>query len=308
MSRRHLPWVVLALALVLSASLHAHHAANPTEYQSSDERSYGTLGWAISEYDRYGMKTMDDPLHWPPGYPAMLALAQEIAPSKDVAETRDIASGYWLQAIVALLTVGVVFLLVRLLTGQLWPAVAAAALLALYPAAILQTGEQVSEPLGALMLALFALALTWAARTRSPWWYLVAGAVLGGVILVRTDYLFLPALMVVFVAGTFLLGRRRDWRRALLAGGAIAVGAVLAVAPWVNFASDEADEFVPVTRGGGPALFVGTYLPGGGNTVGLKRHLGAEIKRKKPNLRKYADFDLPAIHVLNYVARKSARE
>ncbi len=93
-----------------------------------------------------------------------------------------------------------------------------------------------------------------------------------------------------------------DLRRGIVVGGCILGGAVLAIAPWSAYASDRAGEFVPVTRGSASALFVGTYLPGNGSTVGMKRSLGAAAKRRNPKLRGTADFDLEARSVLAVVA------
>ena len=55
------------------------------------------------------------------------------------------------------------FALVRLLAGP-WPGVVGAAGVALYPPLVVITGDLVSEPLGALTLALALLALAWAWR------------------------------------------------------------------------------------------------------------------------------------------------
>ena len=88
----------------------------------------------------------------------------------------------------------------------------------------------------------------------------------------------------------------------MLVGGLIAGGAVLAMAPWTIYASQRAGELVPVTRGSASALFVGTYLPGNGTTVGMKRSLGAAAKERNPKLRGRADFDLEARSVLAVVA------
>jgi len=85
-------------------------------------------------------------------------------------------------------------------------------------------------------------------------------------------------------------------------GGCILGGALLAIAPWSVYASRRAGELVPVTRGSASALFVGTYLPGNGTTVGMKRSLGAAAKRRNPKLRHIADFDLEAKSVLAVVA------
>ena len=59
------------------------------------------------------------------------------------------------------------------------------------------------------------------------------------------------------------------------------------VAPWAVHASNELGRFVPVSTGGGKALFIGTYLPGDGLHDGVKRHLlhrlrgGGEIPEQR---------------------------
>jgi hypothetical protein len=79
------------------------------------------------------------------------------------------------------------------------------------------------------------------------------------------------------------------WRRATLrppggrraGGGGAGAGAM---APWVIAASARAGHFVPITQGSASALFVGTYLPGDGTTVGMKRALAPELKKQRPAL------------------------
>ncbi|MDP9293454.1 MAG: hypothetical protein M3O90_03365 [Actinomycetota bacterium] len=89
-----------------------------------------------------------------------------------------------------------------------------------------------------------------------------------------------------------------------MVGGLIVAGTLLAIVPWSVYASRRAGEVVPVTRGGGSALFVGTYLPGNGTTVGMKRDLGDEAKRLNRKLRRTPDFDLPARSVLAVIAAR----
>ena len=45
------------------------------------------------------------------------------------------------------------------------------------------------------------------------------------------------------------------------------------VAPWTIRNAVELDRFVPISTGGGKALFIGTYLPGDGDHYGTKRAL-----------------------------------
>lgn len=195
------------------------------------------------------------------------------------------------------------FAVAATLAGR-WAGFAAAALVGFYPPLILSTGEQLSEPLGALLLtgAFAALALAAADRLRGG--YLLAGVFGGLAVLTRADLLLAPFLVAALTA--LWLGKRpgEGPRRALYAGGAVAGGALLVMGPWVVYASARASEPVPVTRGGGTALFVGTYLPGDGTTVGLKRELGAEARRLDPRLRNTPDLDLSASDVLSVVAAR----
>ena len=128
-----------------------------------------------------------------------------------------------------------------------------------------------------------------------------AGSRSGAAVLTRADLLPVPFVLAPLVAlWTWRAGD--GLRRGLLVGGCILGGAVLAIAPWSVYASERAGELVPVTRGSASALFVGTYLPGNGTTVGMKRSLGAAAKRRNPKLRNRADFDLEARSVLAVVA------
>ena len=62
------------------------------------------------------------------------------------------------------------------------------------------------------------------------------------------------------------------------------------LAPWTARNYVVLDRFVPVTTGGGKALFVATYLPGSGRQQLVKRQLIASYHRPK---------DLPYTEVLN---------
>jgi hypothetical protein len=97
---------------------------------------------------------------------------------------------------------------------------------------------------------------------------------------------------------------RHGARRGLLGAAALAGAAVLVLAPWTVYASTRAGELVPVTRGDAAALFVGTYLPGNGTTVGFKRTLGRELQRRDPRLRRVDPIKFDAGRVLDLVAER----
>jgi 4-amino-4-deoxy-L-arabinose transferase-like glycosyltransferase len=298
--------IALAVITVAGFALRAHQAANPTtSYQSADERSYGRLAYDLAHRGTYGSgaSALKAPLHWPPGAPLLFALAWKVDPDPATARTGDIRAAYWAQAIVGTITILAAFALAALIASPL-AGLAAAALVAFYPPLIQACGEQLSENLGACVVALAFAALAWAWTRETVGWarFALAGLLLGAAVLVRADLLLVPfivAAVVVLCAWRRIGGSPRS---ALVAGGAIAAGAVVAMLPWTIYATQRANHFVPVTEGSSSALFVGTYLPGEGTTVGMKRALGAYVKERNPSLRGTPDFNLQAGQVLNVVA------
>ena len=162
-------------------------------------------------------------------------------------------------------------------------------------------GEQLTEPFGAFWVTLAFALFAVAARLSKAWVFGLGGLALGAAVLTRADLLPVPFVLAPLVA-VWTWRAAHNFKRGLLIGGLILGGALLAMAPWSIYASQRADELVPVTRGSSSALFVGTYLPGNGTTVGMKRSLGAAAKRRNPKLRGRADFDLEARSVLAVVA------
>lgn len=302
---RRLPILLLAAVLVASLALNAHRATNPTSgYQSADERSYGKLAIDIAENGTYGSRAtrMTEPLHWPPGAPLLFAAGHVLFGDPASEATYDLPVAYWSHALLAVGDALGAFALAWILAG-VWPGVIAAALVGLYPPLILATGEQVSEPFGAFLLLWGLVALAWGGRTGRVRWLLVGGALLGGAVLTRTDLLLVPFLC----AAVWALARfwpQRQWRPAAAQGLAIGAAAAAVMLPWVIYASLREDRPVPVTVGSAAPLFVGTYLPGDGRTVGMKRALEEEVKRFRPQLRPTPAFEIEARHYMDLVASR----
>jgi 4-amino-4-deoxy-L-arabinose transferase-like glycosyltransferase len=143
--------------------------------------------------------------------------------------------------------------------GGRWAALLAVFALATYGPLIVVTRTYLSEPLGGLMLVAM-IALAGFARDRKLRWIFAAGFVGGLACLARED--FLPGLVVVIAALAWARAgaRQRAARRAAI----YTAGALLALLPWITFASIEQHTFVTVTTGGVDSLFIGTYLPGNG--------------------------------------------
>ena len=292
---------LLAVLLGAAAAMRADRAGEPLPPRSADERAYLTLARDLALNGNYGGPgtEMDDPLHWPPGAPALFAGARLVAGGDE----GEIAPGsvYSAQAVVGSLAVLAAFGAAALLAGP-WAGLAAAAATAFYPPLVDATGRALSEPLGALALVLALIACVWAAR-RPQWWrFGLAGLALGGTLLVRAD--LAPALPLIAI-WALLVGRRSaGWRGGALTAGALLAGTLIAIAPWVIHASQRADRLIPISTSGGSAIFVGTYLPGDGTMFGLKRALGNQMRLQNPRLGATPNFRLPQERLLDLVAAR----
>src|SRR5213075_1672907 len=118
----------------------------------------------------------------------------------------------------------------------------------------------------------------------------LAGALLGLTVLTRADLILVPAILAVLTAWF----ARRSVRAALASAAIVLTTAVIVTLPWVAVASSQAGHLVPVTEGDGAALFVGTYLPGKGTTLGFKRAVVAETRARHPRFAHIAPYYIPA--------------
>ena len=110
--------------------------------------------------------------------------------------------------------------------------------------------------------------------------------------------------MIAGLGAAIVALRRRAPRRALLTWGIVAIAAAVVLAPWTIYASRREGRFIPVTKGSAAALFVGTYLPGGGTTVGMKEQLEPELRRRHPGLAGVKTYKIPATYALDIFAAR----
>lgn len=295
--------MLVFLVVALSFGLNARNAASPrSAYQSADERAYGKLAIDIADRHRYGVG-MKEPLHWPPGAPVLFAIGHKLFPGADDAKDSDIRAAYWEQALLTTGTTLLAAILAWLLAGP-WAGVLAGAIVATYPPLIGATGDQLSEPLGAFLLIGAFTALAYAVKRRvKPWWWAASGALFALAILTRTDLLPLPFLLAG-AGALIVVWRARAWRRALLSWGALIAATLVVLAPWTIYASAKEGKPVPVTKGSAAALFVGTYLPGGGTTVGMKMALEPQLRRLHPEYDGIKTYKIPAADALELFAAK----
>lgn len=315
-------WLALLVVLLVGGGIRAYQAENPQPELSQDALSYTGIAQNLALRGEYtgrtnrGVKVRADSqrtgaeirrdgevkaLHWPPFTPHVFALAYRLTPGEHPSSRYDVRALNWAQFAISTGTILAAFALGWIMVGA-WTGVAAAAIVALYPPLAWGPSSLLSEPLGAFFVtcAFTALALAWRTRRR-PWW-LMAGSLFGAVLLTRTDLLFVPVLCALL--GLVVLGNTHGWRLGAQSAALLVAGVVVVVAPWAAYASDKSGSFVPVTTGGGSALFVGTFLPGNGSTFDMKFALKDEVVRRHPD---YADrhyTTIPAQVVLDDVAAR----
>jgi hypothetical protein len=256
----------LLAVLVLALALRVWSAARGYDIRNgSDADIYQRLAAHLHENGTFGLPGSQNPYDFAPGVPyfaaAVYALVGQVTP----------LTARLVMAVLSTLVVVVVFLLGRRLAGP-WAGLVGAALTAVYPPAIFYAGLLMGEPLAMLTVASAILAFLWAADDgRSPWAWSLPGALFGVTAFLRPEYLFLTALFALLAV--LVVARRRNAWRGLAAGALLAAAFAVVVAPWTIHVSDETGELTPVSTGGGKALFIGTYLPGGGLHEGVKRSL-----------------------------------
>ncbi len=264
---------IVALGLGLRLDKAVHPPANPggdsiVAYQGNDAQAYERIAESLYTTGRYGTPEMRAPSDWSPAAPFFAAGVYVLTGHVNPENARI---GL---ALLGALTILFVYLLGRRLGGAAVGLLAALGT-AIYPAFIDNAGQLLSEPIGAFTLAGAVLSFLWASDDgRRAWAFIVPGLFLGATALSRPEYL--PFVAVFGLIALVRLGRRRSWRVGF-GSAALLVAAFCAVlAPWTLRNYVVLDRFVPVTTGGGKALFVATYLPGNGRQLQVKRAL---IKR-----------------------------
>ena len=256
--------LVAILALAFVARLIA--ALNGYEFRNgSDADMYERLATQLFREGEWGIPGSVNPYDFAPGAPLFATAIYHL-----VGDVSPVAARLGL-AVAGTLAVFVVYLLGRRLGGPL-AGLVAAGLAAIYPPTLFYTSLLSGEPLAILTVPAAVLAFLWAAdRGRSPWAWALPGPLLALTALLRPEYLALTALLALLAV--VIVWRRSSAWRGLAAGALMVVAFAVALAPWATIASSELGRFVPVSTGGGKALFIGTYLPGDGLHDRVKQHL-----------------------------------
>ena len=259
----------LVVVVALAFGLRLEAALTPIEDPGTDSRAYAALAEGLYEHGRYEGEGVPRPSDWSPGAPLLFAgvymVTGGVHPRAALVTVALIGSA----------TVLLVYLLARRLAGGGAAGTAAglvaAGLAAIYPTFIDASGRLLSEPLAALLLTAFALTFLRAADRETTRGWAPPGALLGALTLTRPEYLPLaPAFALLALA---LVWRSRGRTSGLAAAGVLAVSFAVVIVPWTVRNYVALDRVVPVSTGGGKALFIGTYLPGEGQATPTKERL-----------------------------------
>jgi 4-amino-4-deoxy-L-arabinose transferase-like glycosyltransferase len=258
--------LALVAVLVLAFAVRVIAALNGYEFRNgSDADMYERLAAQLYRAGEWGIPGSVNPYDFAPGAPLFATAIYHLVGGVDpVAARLGIA-------VAGTLGVFVVFVLGRRLGGPT-AGLIAAAIAAVYPPTIFYTSLLSGEPLAILTVPAAVLAFLWAAdEGRSPFAWALPGALFAITTLLRPEYLALTALLSLLAAA--VMWRRTTLARGVAAGGLMAATFAVVLTPWATIASDDVGRFVPVSTGGGKALFIGTYLPGDGLHNRVKQHL-----------------------------------
>jgi 4-amino-4-deoxy-L-arabinose transferase-like glycosyltransferase len=269
--------LIAALGLVFRAVAVVHPVADPAD----DSHAYYALSKALYEEGSYGGPHFEaeSSSDWSPGAPWLYAGLFVVTGGPREGSIRI------LEALMGIGTILVVFFLGWRLGGR-WPALLGALGVAIYPPFIHSVGEVMSEPPAMLSLPAAILAFLWAwdrtaagrggrpdgaataTGSRGAWVWLIPGFLFGATAMFRPEYTLVAAAFVVFAAARWAW--RREWAFGATAIGLMLLALLLPIVPWTIRNIVVLDRLVPISTGGGKALYVGTFYPADGEYQRVK--------------------------------------
>jgi 4-amino-4-deoxy-L-arabinose transferase-like glycosyltransferase len=272
--------VLLALILLLGFGLRAYRVVEPLATPGDDAHAYYDLSKSLYEEGTYGSPGFRDASDWSPGAPLLYAASFYATGGPREGTARIV------ELLLGLATIVVVYLLGRRINCA--PAGLIGALgVAVYPPFIHSTGALFSEPPAMLTLPLAILTFLWAcdsaARPGSAWRFLAPGFLLGLTALIRPEYLVVGVAFIAIAAVRLWQAGDRRVGPKLAGAVSLAVALVLPIVPWTIHNAVTLDRAVPISTGGGKALYVGTMLPADGEYQRVKamlvrRYLGRDLE------------------------------
>jgi 4-amino-4-deoxy-L-arabinose transferase-like glycosyltransferase len=314
--------VALGLIAALGLFVRAYVVVNPVSNPADDSHAYYAISKALYTEGSFGGPEFHDSSDWSPGAPFLYAAAFYVTGGAREGSARIV------EALLEVATILVVFALGWRLGGRelgRWVGLFAAFAVALYPPFLHTTGELMSEPPAMLTLPAAILAFLWASdhgenafvsgmrrQKRSQLVWSAPGLLFGLTAMFRPEYLLVGAAFVV-LAFIRIAWRRakgeagRNWTAGL--GAAILlVALILPILPWTVRNYVVLDRVVPISTGGGKALYVGTYLPADGEYQRVKALLVQRFEHRDLAPNSEALNEVNPTPLFNRVAEEVQRE
>jgi 4-amino-4-deoxy-L-arabinose transferase-like glycosyltransferase len=276
--------ILLAAILIVGFGLRAYRVVEPLPTPGDDAHAYYALSKALYEEQSFGGQDFRDASDWSPGAPLLYAASFYATGGAREGTARIVELLLGMGAIV------VVYLLGRRVNCRPTGLLAAFAV-AVYPPFIHSTGALFSEPPAIFTLPAAVLAFLWAGEREGPRAWLLPGFLFGLTALIRPEYLLVGIAFAVLAL--IQVGRERGWRLGLAGAALLAAALLLPILPWAVRNQVVLERTVPISTGGGKALYVGTFLPADGEyqrvkAILAKRYLGKELD---PHSRALEEID-----------------
>jgi len=313
--------IALGLIALLGLFLRAYVVVNPVANPADDSHAYYAISKALYTEGSFGGPEFHDSSDWSPGAPFLYAASFFATGGAREGTARIV------EALLGVATILVVFALGWRLGGRdlgRWAGLFAAFAVAVYPPFLHTTGELMSEPPAMLTLPAAILAFLWASdrkdnvnrvapgmrgQLHSLWPWLVPGLLFGLTAMFRPEYLLVGAAFVVLAfiriawprAGA---GKGSNWTAGLAAAAVLLVAIVIPILPWTVRNYVVLDRVVPISTGGGKALYVGTYLPADGEYQRVKALLVQRYQHRDLAPNSEALDDVNPTPLFNRVAKE----
>jgi hypothetical protein len=268
----------LGVVLLLATGARIGFALDPQRPQEPDSIGYTRIAknlYQDGDFEEGGTRShLQEASNYSPGLPLLVAGIYALSGGVHLELARVVL------AVIGSLAVLFAFLIGRQLSGP-GAGLIAAVIVGGYPALLQYQGMLMTEPLAVTLLAASLLSFLWAGDDRGAWAWTVPGLLLGLTALVRPEYLplgFLLALVALFRARWHV----GAWREGFAAAALMTIAFLLPIVPWTVHNLVSLDRFVPISTGGGKALFIGTYMPADGDGPKLRE----ELLRTHPALRR----------------------
>jgi 4-amino-4-deoxy-L-arabinose transferase-like glycosyltransferase len=276
--------IALGAILLLGFGLRAYRVVEPLPTPGDDAHAYYALSKSLYTEGSFGGSTFNDPSDWSPGAPLLYAASFYATGGAREGTARIV------ELLLGLATIVVVYLLGRRIACR--PAgLLAAFAVAVYPPFIHSIGALYSEPPAMFTLPAAVLAFLWASdgldSSRARW--LVPGFLFGLTALIRPEYLLVGIAFAILAL--IRIWHARGPRPGLVGIALFVLALLLPIVPWAVRNQVVLHRTVPISTGGGKALYVGTFLPADGEYQRVKailarRYLGRDLPPHSEALEK----------------------